>query len=212
MSERLAKPGRRQIDWEAIEREYRAGQLSVREIARQHGVGSAGTIVKRAKKYEWDQDFSGRVRQATAARLALETAHGNSDGNSVSSRETIRLAAARGVEVVRQHRATAARGQRVVAGLLAELEATAACLPEIEAEIDATMRGLAVISSKQAISVGNRAKAAQALAGAMATLTAVERVAFSLDAPGEEKPEHNRAAALAELRRLGALEEVSPPS
>ena len=39
-------------DWEAIEREYRAGQLSVREIARQHDV-SAPAIVKRAKRLGW---------------------------------------------------------------------------------------------------------------------------------------------------------------
>jgi DNA-binding Lrp family transcriptional regulator len=43
MTERMS------VDWEAIEREYRAGQLSVREIARQQGL-SHTAINKRAKR------------------------------------------------------------------------------------------------------------------------------------------------------------------
>ena len=194
---------RRQIDWEAIEQEYRVGQMSVREIGRKHGV-NAGTIVKKAKKCEWIQDLSEKVRRETAARLAQATPDGNTDGNSVASREAVKLAAARGVEVVRQHRASAARGQRVVLGLLAELEATAACLPEIHAEIAETRHGLGKISAEQALSVGNRAKAAQALASALDTLVRVERQAFSLDAPAQEPARHSATIAGASLDSLPA--------
>ena len=70
----------RRIDWEAVEQEYRAGQMSVREIGRKHGV-NAGTIVKKAKKCEWIQDLSEKVRRETAARLAQATPDGNTDGN-----------------------------------------------------------------------------------------------------------------------------------
>ena len=48
MAGKLNEP-RPAIDWEKIEREYRAGQLSVVEIGRQHGI-SHTAINKRAKR------------------------------------------------------------------------------------------------------------------------------------------------------------------
>lgn len=202
----VARAGRagRQIDWEAIEREYRAGQLSVREIARRLGVTEAA-IRSRAKREDWPRDLSQQVRERVRSELVRSDVR--SDVRSESAREAVRTAAARGVEVVRQHRTRAANAQRVVAGLLAELDATAACLPEIEAEIDSTSTGLAKINAKQAISVGNRAKAAQALAQAMSTLTNIERVAFSLDAD----PERDSRQGIVAVAVAGAsLDALSP--
>lgn len=177
----MSEPGapRKPIDWEAIEREFRAGQLSVREIARRFSVTDTAIRLK-AKRECWPRDLSERVREEVRSELV------RSELRSESSREAIREAAARGVEVVRQHRASAARGQRVVLGLFEELEATAAHLPDIQAEIAETRRGLGKINAEQAISVGNRAKAAQALASALTSLVAIERKAFSLDAEQEK--------------------------
>lgn len=177
---------RQPIDWEAVEQEYRAGQMSLREIGRKHGV-NAGTIVKKAKKCEWIQDLSEKVRRETAARLAQATPDGNTDGNSVASREAVKLAAARGVEVVLQHRVLASRAKRIVAGLLGELEAIAEHLPDLEAEIDATCGdGRQAIKAKEAISVASRSKSMRELAGSLETLVRVERQAFSLDAPAQD--------------------------
>lgn len=177
----MSEPGapRKPIDWEAIEREFRAGQLSVREIARRFSVTDTAIRLK-AKRECWPRDLSERVREEVRSELV------RSELRSESSREAIREAAVRGVEVVRQHRASAARGQRVVLGLFEELEATAAHLPDIQAEIAETRRGLGKINAEQAISVGNRAKAAQALASALTSLVAIERKAFSLDAEQEK--------------------------
>lgn len=205
----MSEPGapRKPIDWEAVEQEYRAGQMSLREIGRKHGV-NAGTIVKKAKKCEWIQDLSGKVRTETAARLAQATPDGNTGGNSVASREAVKLAAARGVEVVLQHRVLASRAKRIVAGLLGELEAISEHLPDLEAEIDATCGGdgRQAIKAKEAISVASRSKSMRELAGSLETLVRVERQAFSLDAPEREQPPaQSRDAALAALRRLGVL-------
>ena len=86
-------------DWEAIEREYRAGQLSIREIARQHGV-SAPAILKRAKVNGWTRNMAQAVRNAVEAELVSTSV------SSANPREPTDLkeAAARGVEVVIQHR------------------------------------------------------------------------------------------------------------
>ena len=59
---------KRIIDWEAIEREYRAGQLTLREIASKRGI-SAAAIVLRAKRYNWERDLSERVRLTAQAKL-----------------------------------------------------------------------------------------------------------------------------------------------
>lgn len=88
---------RRAIDWEAIEREYRAGQLSVAEIGRQHGV-SHTAINKRAKLKGWTRNLAQAVKAEAENRLVSDEV---STGNA---RETVEAAAARVVELVRQHR------------------------------------------------------------------------------------------------------------
>lgn len=51
---------RKNLDWERIERDYRAGWLSIREIARQHGCSDTA-IRKRMKKLGVTQDLSKKV-------------------------------------------------------------------------------------------------------------------------------------------------------
>ncbi|EDW2284210.1 hypothetical protein Y618_003763 [Salmonella enterica subsp. enterica] len=53
----MAKP-----DWEAIETAYRAGVMSLREIASHHGI-SEGAIRKRAKRDDWSRDLNARIQQ-----------------------------------------------------------------------------------------------------------------------------------------------------
>jgi nucleotidyltransferase/DNA polymerase involved in DNA repair len=62
---------RKSVDWEAIEREYRAGQLTVVEIGRQHGL-SRTAINKRAKRDGWTRNLADRVRKEVSARLISE--------------------------------------------------------------------------------------------------------------------------------------------
>jgi hypothetical protein len=84
-------------DWEAIEREYRAGQLSVVEIARQHLI-SHTAINKRAKKEGWVRDLSAKVREAVAAKLV------SSEVSGFNVRETVAFHADRGARIVLCHR------------------------------------------------------------------------------------------------------------
>ena len=53
----MSKPG-----WEAIETAYRAGVMSLREIASQHGI-SEGAIRKRAKRDDWSRDLNAKVKE-----------------------------------------------------------------------------------------------------------------------------------------------------
>lgn len=96
---------RKATDWEAIEREYRAGQLSVREIARQFGV-SDGAIRKRAKAEGWERVLVERVREAVKEKLvrADSAQDGTQDQRARTDRELVEGAALRGLEVVTSHR------------------------------------------------------------------------------------------------------------
>lgn len=92
-------PSRKAVDWEAIEREYRAGQASVRAIASAHGI-TEGAIRKKAKQFNWARRLADKVRSEVRERLVRDSAqvHREDDAEIVSG------AAARGVEVVLSHR------------------------------------------------------------------------------------------------------------
>jgi len=59
----------KQPDWEAIERAYRAGALSLRGIADKYDTNE-GTIRSRAKKNGWQRDLTAQVRTATKEKLS----------------------------------------------------------------------------------------------------------------------------------------------
>lgn len=175
MTDKASKPA---IDWERIEAEYRAGQLSVSEIGRQHGV-SHTAINKKAKAQGWTRNLAEKVREEVSARLV-------SDGvSAANARETIDLAAARGVEVVRQHRNDLRTGRTIVADLMAELLTVNGSGDEIEAAIEEETKddktGQRRALMLKAVSLPSRAGVIKDLSAAMKNLIPLERQAFSLD-------------------------------
>lgn len=58
----------KQPDWEAIERAYRAGSLSVRAIAENNSL-TEGAVRKRAKKEGWTRDLAHQVNTAARDKL-----------------------------------------------------------------------------------------------------------------------------------------------
>jgi len=174
-------------DWEAIEREYRAGQLSVSEIGRLHGI-SHTAINKRAKRDGWTRDLSARVKEAVSAKLV-------SDGVSeASARETIEAAATRVVEVVRSHRADISRGRTLARSLFDELDEATVNRDEIEEEIEVETagdrNGQRRAAMLRAVALPSRASTLLALSSAVKNFITLERQAFSMDAPdgGDDSP------------------------
>lgn len=91
-------------DWEAIEREYRAGQLSVREIGRQYDV-TEGAIRKKAKAENWERALAAKV--SAAVREKLVRADGTQTGTQdqrASNITIVETASQRGFDVVTSHR------------------------------------------------------------------------------------------------------------
>jgi hypothetical protein len=182
LSDSLARMTERKIvDWEAIEREYRAGQLSVREIARTSGVTETA-IRKHAKADGWTRALTEKVRKAIREKLVRSDCS-RSGSQSPRDAEIIDMAAARGVEVVRQHRATLSRAHRIVADLLEELQSESDYKGEIEEAIlvqtaDDKTSGRRNAMLK-AISLPTRAGTALALGQALRALVPLEGQAFA---------------------------------
>ena len=78
----------KQPDWEAIERAYRAGLLSVRAIGESHGVNHA-TILKRAKKEDWKRDLTDQVRAATKQKVTTAVTSKGNQSKVVTDAEII---------------------------------------------------------------------------------------------------------------------------
>ena len=58
------------VSWRKVEAAYRAGVLTVTEIAKQAGLSDTA-IHKRAKKNGWTRDLTARVRSRTSEKLTL---------------------------------------------------------------------------------------------------------------------------------------------
>lgn len=103
------KTGRRArnnaIDWASLEREYRIGRKSVRDLAKQFGCGPA-TITERAKKEGWERDLSGDVRRSVNNKL-VEKAKAKAKAAPAAKQEdadAVDAAADEAVAVVESHR------------------------------------------------------------------------------------------------------------
>ncbi len=117
----------KQPDWEAIESAFRAGSLSIRTIADQHGISDTA-IRSRAKKHGWQRDLTEQVRQTTKSKLVR--AEVRADGSHEPSRtdaEIIEEASDAAASVVLAHRAGLAQWRSIANKLcvaLAEMDVT----------------------------------------------------------------------------------------
>lgn len=191
----MAKPP---IDWESVERDYRAGLLSVSEIGRQQGV-SHTAINKRSKRDGWTRNLSAQVREEVSARLV------SAEVSGPHTREIVDAAAAQVVEVVRSHRRDVSRGRGLVAKLLEELgEATderEAIEDAIEVETAGDKTGNRRAVMLRAVALPSRAGVIKELSAAMKNLVALERQAFNIEGPTEDEPA-SKADVVAAVTRL----------
>ena len=59
---------KRVIDWESIEKEYRAGIRALRDIASEFGVAESA-IRKRAGTEDWIRDLSAKIKSCSASPI-----------------------------------------------------------------------------------------------------------------------------------------------
>lgn len=179
---------RSKADWEAIEREYRAGQLSIVEIGRQHGV-SHTAINKRAKRDGWKRDLTKQVQREVSARLV--SAEVSPEVSAANAKEAVDLAAERGVVLVLQHRKALSRSRAIAEKLFNELEGLIDNSDEVEAAIVAetaqdkdSQRRNAML---RAVSLPSRAATLRELSQVLKNTLPLERQAFNLDKGGDDE-------------------------
>ncbi|WP_250512685.1 hypothetical protein [Caballeronia sp. INDeC2] len=178
-------------DWERIEGDYRAGLLSVREIAASQGI-SHTAIQKRAKAEGWVRDLSKRIQDKAEALVAKrEVAKSVAMETSVSDLAIIDANAEVIAGIRLAHRKDIARSRNLAMALLAELESVTGNtelfeqLGEILRSPDEKGQDKRNDLYQKVISMSGRVSNMKALSDTVKTLVGLEREAYGINAAAE---------------------------
>ena len=186
-------------DWERIEADYRAGVLSLREIAALHDGVNHVAITRRAKKEGWVRDLSGRI-QAKADELVTKrtVTDGVTAERAVSDRAIVEANAEVIAGIRLAHRKDISRSRTLAMALLGELEQQTGNL-ELFEQLGELLRspddrGMDRLNDlyQKVISTPGRIDGMKKLAETLKNLIGLEREAYGLkigeDGGGEDVP------------------------
>ena len=176
-------------DWEAIESAYRAGLMSLREIASQHSI-SEGAIRKRAKRDDWSRDLAAKVKERADDLVRKQEVRKQVRTDSALSERVLIEATAEVIACVRmEHRGDIKRARQITNALFDELGAECADVASLEklgemmfSPDDKGQDRLSEIYHK-VISLPERVKSVKALSDALKNLIGLERQAYDIDGP-----------------------------
>lgn len=156
---------RKLVDWEAVEADYRCGQLTLRQIGDKHGT-KAPTIIRRAKLGGWTKDRAVEIDQRTKAALQ-EAAAAEYVRNAVEQAEQ------RGISVERRSisavEAATALNVRIIEGQRKDIQFARGIAQKLFEELGTDGETVHV-----------RATTMQRLTSTMDMLTKLERQAYSI--------------------------------
>lgn len=182
-----AKPARRRHDWEAIERDYRTGKFSLRELEAKHGAGYSD-IAKRSKKEGWKQYLREAVKQATSAALIQEITTAATTQAQQTTTAVVMAAAEVHKQVILNHRKDIGETSRLAMELLGELRLVTHSQAELQSLLKMATEGMApedAMSVRQAfndlVRVHSRVSSVHKLADTLVKLQNLERRAFDID-------------------------------
>lgn len=174
-------------DWEAIESAYRAGVMSIREIASQYEI-THQAISKRAKKEGWERDLKAKVKARAENLVAKrEVASLVATEKAISERQLIEANAEVIANVRMEHRGDIRRARELTNTLFDELSAECADVPalrklgELMFSPDDNGRDKLNEIYHSIISLPERVKSAKALSETLKNLVGLERQAYGLD-------------------------------
>ncbi len=162
-------------NWDWIEEEYRAGQLSIRAIAKASGAPKS-TVYSTAKREDWTRDLAEDVRaRVRRKQIEVDARDGSTapDGGpapdqALSDEEITERAAARTLTILGEHRKAIADARALVSGLVDDLLNNAEARAKVEGK-------------EQAIIIDAACRAVRSLSGALKDLIGLERQALNLD-------------------------------
>lgn len=180
-------------DWEAIETAYRAGVMSLREIASQHGI-SEGAIRKRAKRDDWSRDLNAKVKERADDLVRKAEVRKQVRTETILSERILIEATAEIIATVRmEHRGDIRRARTLANALFDELEAECADveslrqLGELMSSPDDNGRDRLNELYQAIISMPERVKSMKALSETLKNLIGLERQAYSMDEGEKDK-------------------------
>lgn len=180
-------------DWEAIESAYRAGLMSLREIASQHSI-SEGAIRKRAKRDDWSRDLSAKIKERAEDLVRKQEVRKQVRAESSLTERVLIEANAEVIATVRmEHRGDIRRARELANTLFDELAAECADLSALE-ELGDLLRnpddkGMDRLNDayNKVISMPSRVKSMKDLSDSLKTLIGLEREAYSITSMAENK-------------------------
>lgn len=182
-------------DWERIEADYRAGLLSLREIAAPYKITPAA-ILKRAKRDGWERDLAAKI--AAKAEALVNKRAVNSAVNaaaSVSERQIVEANAERIAQVRSEHRQDIGRLRTLALGLLGELEGQSAD-PALLEQLGELLRapddkGVDKLNDlyRKVISTPSRIDSAKKVAETLRHAISLEREAYGIGDDKGQPPE-----------------------
>ncbi|HHO0437906.1 hypothetical protein [Morganella morganii] len=174
-------------DWEAIESAYRAGVMSLREIASQHDI-SEGAIRKRAKRDDWSRDLNAKIKAKSDDMVRKQEVRRQVRSETALSERVLIEATAEVITNVRmEHRGDIRRARELANALFDELSAECADvaalekLGELMIEPDDNGRDKLNELYRAVIPLPERVKSAKALSETLKNLIGLERQAYGLD-------------------------------
>ncbi|AVJ78520.1 hypothetical protein [Enterobacter hormaechei] len=180
-------------DWEAIETAYRAGVMSLREIASQHGI-SEGAIRKRAKRDDWSRDLNAKIQQKADDLVRKQEVRRTVRNESTLTERVLIEATAEVIATVRmEHRGDIRRARELTNTLFDELGAQCADVSALEQlgdiMFDPDDKGRDRINEiyQKVISLPSRVKSMKDLSDSLKTLIGLEREAYSIENKAETK-------------------------
>jgi hypothetical protein len=191
-----APPAKQKTDWDAVERDYRTGRFTLRELTAKHGPTHT-TIARRAEREGWTKDLTEAIRQATNAKLVQQSVQQVVQQECTNAHqavtESVLVAAEMNKDIILGHRSDLKAARTVAVSLLDELSKAAMLAADEDALIDilagkhAEPQDLARARSlvQKALSVNSRISSVKALAEAFTKLHDGERRAFNI---GDEPP------------------------
>ena len=176
-------------DWEAIETAYRAGVMSLREIASQHGI-SEGAIRKRAKRDDWSRDLAAKVKERADDLVRKAEVRKQVRSEATLNERVLIEATAEVIASVRmEHRGDIKRARQITNALFDELGAECADVAALEKlgvlMFDPDDKGQDKLNEiyHKVISMPERVKSVKALSEALKNLIGLERQAYDIDGP-----------------------------
>ena len=191
------KQEKKSTDWERIEADYRAGLLSVREIAAAQGVSHVA-IAKRAKRDGWVRDLGAKIKAKAEALVTSRTVTSEVTAERAVTDRAIIEANAEVIANVRlAHRKDIGRARSLAMNLLAELEAQTGnldLLGELGELLGGDEDGNGISDKMLALyhavtSLPGRTKTMKDLGDTLHKLISLEREAYDI-APPKQELEH----------------------